>query len=151
MASGFWSFDHHQIRNPVIVHIPQLQKYFGGFRRGDDGRKLDGAVFRVAGQITGQTGSGYDQIRSVFDTASDVFFIVGQRAHNIYADDSPVGNFFCAPDMEGQSAEVGCQRVVEKVRLTEARLCCGDNADASFLCNCAGQRRKTDADAILPE
>ena len=41
-------------------------------------------------QISRETSSGNDEIGSVFDTAADVFLVVGQGAHYIDADDAAV-------------------------------------------------------------
>ena len=42
------------------------------------------------GRSVGETSSGNDEIGSVFDTAADVFLVVGQGAHDIDADDAAV-------------------------------------------------------------
>ena len=90
MASGCRTFDDNEIRDAVIVIIPKLQKNLGGSGRGNDRRELDGASRCVFWQISRETSPGNDEIGSVFDTAADVFLVVGQGAHDIDADDAAV-------------------------------------------------------------
>ena len=90
MASGCRTFDDNEIRNAVIVIVPKLQKNLGSPGRGNDRGELDGASLCVFWQIGRETGSGDDEIGSVFDAAADVFLVVGQGAHDIDADDAAV-------------------------------------------------------------
>ncbi len=95
-------------RDAVIVIVPKLpQKNLGGPGRGNDRGELDGASRCVFWQISRETGPGNDEIGSVFDTAADVFLVVGQGAHHIDADDAAVVDFLGAADMEGECAEIG--------------------------------------------
>jgi len=70
--------------------LVKLQKNLGGPGRGNDRGELDGASRCVFWQISRETSSGNDEIGSVFDTAADVFLVVGQGAHDIDADDAAV-------------------------------------------------------------
>ena len=70
--------------------LDKLQKNLGGPGRGNDRGELDGASRCVFWQISRETSSGNDEIGSVFDTAADVFLVVGQGAHDIDADDAAV-------------------------------------------------------------
>lgn len=88
MAAGRGTFDDNKVRDAVIVIIPKLQKNFGSPGRGNDRGELDGASRCVFWQISRETSSGNDEIGSVFDTAADVFLVVGQGAHDIDADDA---------------------------------------------------------------
>ena len=90
MASGCRTFDDNKVRDAVIVIIPKFQKNFGSPGRGNDRGELDGASRCVFWQISRETSSGNDEIGSVFDTAADVFLVVGQGAHDIDADDAAV-------------------------------------------------------------
>ena len=90
MAAGRGTFDDNEIRDAVIVIIPKFQKNFGSPGRGNDRGELDGASRCVFWQISRETSSGNDEIGSVFDTAADVFLVVGQGAHDIDADDAAV-------------------------------------------------------------
>ena len=90
MASGCRTFDDNEIRDAVIVIVPKLQKNLGGPGRGNDRGELDGASRCVFWQISRETSPGNDEIGSVFDTAADVFLVVGQGAHDIDADDAAV-------------------------------------------------------------
>ena len=90
MASGCRTFDDNEIRDAVIVIVPKLQKNLGSPGRGNDRGELDGASRCVFWQISRETGPGDDEIGSVFDTAADVFLVVGQGAHDIDADDAAV-------------------------------------------------------------
>lgn len=90
MAAGRGTFDDNKVRDAVIVIIPKLQKNFGSPGRGNDRGELDGASRCVFWQISRETSSGNDEIGSVFDTAADVFLVVGQGAHDIDADDAAV-------------------------------------------------------------
>ena len=90
MAAGRGTFDDNKVRDAVIVIIPKLQKNFGSPGRGNDRGELDGASRCVFWQISRETSSGNDEIGSVFDTAADVFLVVGQGAHDVAAQQAAV-------------------------------------------------------------
>ena len=158
MAAGQRPFDHHQIRQVIVLFHPVFHDDICRLHAGDDGRKLCLADFPVLPLYAGgglrqrhrQSGAGNNQIRAGFRSSLYVILIAFCGHHNIYAHNTAGRQLLSSPDFLFYRTQIGGMGIYLVIRLTIADLCRGDYADTALRGHCAGQPRKADSHAHAP-
>ena len=152
VAAGLGAFHHEGVGQIVEAGEPFAGDQ--GRRAGgrDDGDQLGLELFlfffaglqEMLGHLQGQTGTGKDDVGTVFDGRAHHLAERGQRHHDVDADDA-LGLFPGLGQLLAQGAQVGFDGVLGHVGLFHPDHGSGDDADAALIGNSRGEAGKGNA------